>query len=32
MTVPECGVKSESLDRKRDELNGFIKEDGRAGV
>jgi hypothetical protein len=30
MTVPECGVRSERLDRKRDELNGFIKEDGRA--
>ncbi|TVY35972.1 hypothetical protein LSUB1_G005602 [Lachnellula subtilissima] len=24
MTVPECGVKSEKLDAKRDELNGFI--------
>jgi hypothetical protein len=32
MTVPECGVKSKSLDQKRDELNGFIKEDGRVGV
>ena len=32
MTVPECGVKSEKLDKKRNELNAFIKEDGRAGV
>jgi hypothetical protein len=30
MTVPECGVKRKSLDQKRDELNGFIKE--REGV
>lgn len=25
MTVPECGVKSEKLDARRDELNGFIR-------
>ena len=32
MTVPECGVKSENLDKKRDELNACIREDGREGV
>lgn len=31
-TVPECGVKSESLDRKRDELNAFIRSDMRDDV
>ena len=32
MTVPECAVKSENLDKKRDELNACIKEDRREGV
>ena len=32
MTVPECGVKREELDKKRNELNGCIKEDKREGV
>ena len=31
-TVPECGVKRESLDRKRDGLNTFIKSDIRDDV
>lgn len=31
-TVPECGVKSESLDKKRDSLNTFIKSDMRDEV
>jgi hypothetical protein len=30
MTVPECAVRSKSLDSKRDELNGMIRE--REGV
>lgn len=32
MTVPECGVKNEGLDARRDQLNKFIKEDKREGV
>lgn len=32
MTVPECGVKSEKLDHKRNELNQYIKGDERDGV
>ena len=32
MTVPECGVKSASVDAKRDRLNNLIKNDGREGV
>lgn len=32
MTVPECAAKSEKLDRRRDELNGLLKGDGRSGV
>lgn len=32
MTVPECGVKSEKLDKKRGELNACIREDRREGV
>lgn len=32
MTVPECAVKSLSLDRKRDELNNLVKADKRKGV
>jgi hypothetical protein len=30
MTVPECHVRIKSLDSKRDELNGLIRE--REGV
>jgi hypothetical protein len=30
MTVPECAVRSKSLDSRRDELNGMIRE--REGV
>jgi len=32
MTIPECGVRSEELDRERDELNSLILNDGRDGV
>jgi lysophospholipase L1-like esterase len=32
MTVPECGVRREGLDRRRDELNGLIRGDAREGV
>ena len=32
LTVPECAVKSESLDRKRGVLNGLIQGDERGGV
>jgi hypothetical protein len=31
-TVPECGVKRDSLDAKRDALNNSIKGDAREGV
>lgn len=32
LTVPECGVKVEKLDKKRGALNALILEDGRKGV
>jgi hypothetical protein len=32
MTVPECRVKSDSLDAKRNDLNSRIKNDSREGV
>ncbi|KAG4427229.1 hypothetical protein IFR05_017288 [Cadophora sp. M221] len=32
LTVPECGVKSEKLDERRNALNTLIKEDAREGV
>ncbi len=32
LTVPECGVRNEALDRERGELNGLLRADGREGV
>ncbi|KAL5320392.1 hypothetical protein ACEPPN_011193 [Leptodophora sp. 'Broadleaf-Isolate-01'] len=32
LTVPECGVKNEKLDNRRNELNKLIREDAREGV
>jgi hypothetical protein len=32
LTVPECGAKNKSLDKRRNELNNLIKSDERDDV